>query len=423
MTGIIGVNNVKKRVVITGLGTINPLGYNVNEFWAGIKAGKSGIGPITKTDITSLQTKIAGEVKNFVAGDHMDKKDARKMAHCTQFAVIAAGEALKDAGLTKGNFDPERAGTILGNGIGGFEVNEASHFAIFEKGPGRTPPMTIPKLITNEIPGNVAITYGLKGPCWIVTTACASATDAIGNAVMTIQAGRADFIVSGGAEASITQLGIAGFNVIGALSTKYNDCPEKASRPFDKDRDGFVVGEGAGCLILEEFEHAKARGARIYAEIAGYGNTCDAHHLTAPSPEGEGAARAIKIALEDAGMKPEDIDYVNAHGTSTPTNDPLETKSIRTALGAHAYKVKVSSTKSMTGHCIGAAGGIEAIVCVKAIQDSFYPATINLDEADPECDLDYVPNKGVPGVINVAMSNSLGFGGHNSIIIIKRYTE
>lgn len=414
---------MKKRVVITGLGTINSLGHNVDDFWKAIKAGECGVGPITRTDVSQHATKVAAEVKNFKASEMMDKKDARKMALCTQFAVIAAGEALKDAGMTEGTFDPERVGTILGNGIGGFEVNEASHFAVFEKGPGRTPPMTIPKLITNEIPGNVAITYGLKGPCWVVTTACASATDAIGNAVMTIQAGRADAMVTGGSEASITQLGVAGFNVIGALSTKYNDEPKKSSRPFDKDRDGFVIGEGAGCIVIEELEHAKTRGATIYAEIAGYGNTCDAHHLTAPNPEGEGATRAIKIALADAGMKPEDIDYVNAHGTSTPTNDPIETKSIKDALGEHAYKIKVSSTKGMTGHCIGGAGAIEAIVCVKAIQDSFYPATINLDEPDPACDLDYVPNVGVEGNIDVAMSNSLGFGGHNSIVIIKKYAE
>jgi len=414
---------MKKRVVITGLGTINSLGYNVNDFWAAIKTEKCGVGLITRTDTSNLATKIAAEVKDFVASEHMDKKDARKMALCTQFAVIAAGEALKDAGLTEGNFEAERVGTILGNGIGGFEITEAAHKVIFEKGANRTPPMTIPKLISNEIPGNVAITYGLKGPCWIVTTACASATDAIGNAMMTIQSGRADAIVTGGSEASLTQLGIAGFNVIGALSTNYNDAPEKASRPFDKDRDGFVIGEGAGCLVLEELEHAKARGANIYAEIAGYGNTCDAHHLTAPNPEGEGATRAIKIALEDAGMKPEDIDYINAHGTSTPTNDPVETKSIKAALGDHAYKLKVSSTKSMTGHCIGAAGAVEAIICTLGIRDGFYPATINLDEADPACDLDYVPNKGVEGEMNIAMTNSLGFGGHNSILIIKRYKD
>ncbi len=414
---------MKKRVVITGLGTINSLGNNVEEFWAGIKSGKCGVGPITRTDSTDLVTKIAAEVKDFKASDHMDKKDARKMALCTQFAVIAAGEAIKDAGLKEGNFDPNRVGTIVGNGIGGFEITEAAHKTLFEKGPQRTPPMTIPKLITNEVPGNIAITYGLKGPCWVVTTACASATDAIGNALMTIQSGRADAVVTGGTEASITQLGVSGFNVIGALSTKYNDEPTKASRPFDKDRDGFVIGEGSACLVLEELEHAKARGAKIYAEVAGYGNTCDAHHLTAPNPEGEGATRAIKLALEDACMKPEDIDYINAHGTSTPTNDPIETKSIKDALGEHAYKLKVSSTKGMTGHCIGAAGAVEAIVCVKAIQDGFFPATINLDEADPECDLDYVPNKGVEGKIDVAMSNSLGFGGHNAILIIKRFSE
>lgn len=414
---------MKRRVVITGLGTINSLGNNVRDFWQAIKAGECGIDRITRTDTTELITKIAAEVKDFKASDFMDKKDARKMALCTQFAVIAAGEAVKDAGLTKGNFNSERVGAIIGNGIGGFEVTEESHKAIFSKGPKRTPPMTIPKLISNEIPGNVAITYDLKGPCWVVTTACASSTDAIGNALMTIQSGRADAIVAGGSEASITQLGVAGFNVIGALSTKYNDEPKKASRPFDKDRDGFVIGEGSCCLVLEELEHAKDRGAKIYAEIAGYGNTCDAFHLTAPNPEGEGASRAIKLALDDAGLKPEDIDYVNAHGTSTPTNDPIETKSIKAAFGDHAYKVKISSTKSMTGHCIGAAGAVEALICIKAIQDGYFPATINLDEADPECDLDYVPNKGVKGEINVAMSNSLGFGGHNSILIIKKFVE
>ena len=414
---------MKKRVVITGLGTINSIGHNVDEFWNSIKEGKCGIGPITRIDTTDFLTKIAAEVKDFKASDYMDGKDARKMALCTQFAVAAAGEAVRDSGITEGDFDPERIGTIFGNGIGGFEVTEASHKVLLERGPRRTPPMTIPKLIANEVPGNVAITYGLKGPCWVVTTACASGTDAIGNAVMTIQAGRADAIVAGGSEASITQLGVAGFNVIGALSTAYNDTPEKSSRPFDKDRDGFVIGEGAGALVLEELEHAKARGARIYAEVAGYGNTCDAHHLTAPNPEGEGAARAIRLALADADMKPEDIDYINAHGTSTPTNDPIETKSIKDALGEHAYKVKVSSTKSMTGHCIGAAGAIEAIVSVLAIRDGFYPATINLDEADPACDLDYVPNKGQHGEIRVAMSNSLGFGGHNGILIVKKYED
>ena len=414
---------MKKRIVITGLGTINSLGNNIDEFWDGIKSEKSGVGYITRTDTENLATKIAAEVKDFVASEHMDQKEARKMALCTQFAVIAAGEAVRDAGLTEGNFNPERVGTIIGNGIGGFEVTENSIMTIAEKGPKRTPPMTIPKLISNEIPGNVAITYGFKGPCWVVTTACASATDAIGNAMMTIQAGKADVVVTGGSEASLTQLGVSGFNVIGALSTAYNDSPEKASRPFDKDRDGFVIGEGAGILVLEELEHAKARGAKIYAEVAGYGNTCDAYHLTAPNPEGEGAARAIKLALEDAGLKPEDIDYVNAHGTSTPTNDPIETKSIKTALGDHAYKIKVSSTKSMTGHCIGAAGAVEAIVCTLAMRDSFFPATINLDEADPACDLDYVPNKGQNGNIDVAMSNSLGFGGHNSIVILKKYKD
>ncbi len=414
---------MSRRVVITGLGTVNPLGHNVAELWDGITHEKCGIGPLTRIDATEFATKIAGEVKDFKPGDFMDSKDARKMALCTQFAVAAAGEAIRDAGLTEGSFDPDRVGTIIGNGIGGFEVTEAGHKAIFEKGPSRTPPMTIPKLISNEVPGNIAITYGLKGPCWVVTTACASGTDAIGNAYMTIQADRADIVVAGGSEASITQLGVSGFNVIGALSTKRNDDPQKASRPFDNDRDGFVLAEGAGVLILEELEHAKARGAKIYAELVGYGNTCDAYHLTAPDSEGTGAVKAMKIALKDAGMKPEDIDYINAHGTSTPTNDPIETLAIKTAFGDHAKKLKVSSTKGMTGHMIGAAGAVEAIIGVKAITEGFYPATINLDEPDPACDLDYVPNKGVKGNINAVMSNSLGFGGHNAIIIIKKYSE
>jgi 3-oxoacyl-[acyl-carrier-protein] synthase II len=281
--------------------------------------------------------------------------------------------------------------------------------------------MTIPKMITNEAPGNIAITYNIHGPAYTIATACASATDAIGSAKMLIETGQADVVIAGGTEAAVTPFGIAGFNVIQALSTGFNDAPEKASRPFDKDRNGFIMAEGAGILILESEEHAKARGARIIAEIAGFGMTCDAHHLTAPHPEGVGAARAMKIALQTAGLKPEDVDYINAHGTSTPTNDPLETKSIKKAFGDHAYKLKVSSTKSMTGHMVGAAGAVEAIISIKAIQDNFVPPTTNLDNPDPECDLDYVPNKGIEMPVNVVLSNSLGFGGHNSAVILKRY--
>lgn len=411
---------MSKRVVVTGMGTINPLGNNVIDFWKAIQEGKCGIGLNDRFDTTEFATKIAGQVKDFKASDYMDKKEARKMALFTQYAVAAAGEALKQAGLAEGGYDPERTACILGNGIGGFEIIEESVLKVHNSGPKRVPPMTIPKMITNEAPGNIAITYNVQGPVYTVATACASATDAIGQAKLAIKNGLADVVITGGTEAAITPLGIAGFNVIQALSTN-NDNPEKASRPFDKDRDGFIMAEGAGILILESEEHAKARGAKILAEVAGYGATCDANHLTAPHPEGLGAARAMTKALESAGMKPEDIDYINAHGTSTPTNDPLETKSIKKAFGDYAYKLKVSSTKGMTGHLVGAAGGVEAIIAVKAIQDNFIPATINLDEADPACDLDYVPNKGIKMPVNAVMSNSLGFGGHNGVVILKRY--
>ncbi len=412
---------MKTRVVVTGMGTVNSLAHNVDDFWTAIKAGKCGITANDRFDTTEYATKIAGLVKDFKASNFMDKREARKMALFTQYAVAASIEAMKQAGLEKGSFDEYRAGVIMGNGIGGFEVIEDSLFKIFSSGPGRIPPMTIPKMISNECPGNVAITFGCKGPVYNIATACASATDAIGNAAIMIQAGKADMVITGGTEGAITKLGIAGFNVIQALSTKYNDTPEKASRPFDKDRDGFVHAEGAGVLVLESLEHALARGANIIAELAGYGMSCDANHLTAPHPEGLGAAKAMELAIVDAGMKPEDIDYINAHGTSTPTNDPLETKSIKTTFGEHAYKLKVSSTKGMTGHAVGAAGGIEAIVSIKAILDNYYPATINLDEPDPECDLDYIPNTGIEGKLDVAMSNSLGFGGHNGVVIFKRY--
>lgn len=410
---------MKKKVVVTGMGTINPLGNNTEDFWKAIREGKSGITLNERFDTTNYATKIAGQVKDFKASNFMDKKEARKMALFTQYAVIAAGEALKQAGLSKGEYDPQRTGVILGNGIGGFEVIEEGVLKVYNVGPARVPPMTIPKMITNEAPGNIAITYNAQGPAYTVATACASATDAIGQAKLAIENGLADTIITGGTEAAITPLGIAGFNVIQALST--NNSPETASRPFDKDRDGFIMSEGAAILILESEEHAKARGAKIFVELAGYGATCDANHLTAPHPEGLGAARAMNLALENAGMKPEEIDYINAHGTSTPTNDPLETKSIKTSFGDHAYKLKISSTKGMTGHLVGAAGGVEAIASIMAIEDSFVPPTINLDEPDPACDLDYVPHKGLNMTVNAAMSNSLGFGGHNGVVIFRRY--
>jgi 3-oxoacyl-[acyl-carrier-protein] synthase II len=413
-----------RRVVITGMGTVNPLGNSVEAFWEGIKAGRSGLGPITKFDTTEYVTKIAGEVKDFNPSDFMDKKEARKMEPFSHFAVAATLEAMRDSGLETGeNIDPRRIGVILGVGIGGFQTIEDSYIALLEKGPSRVPPMTIPKLIANIGPANAAIAIQAYGPVYSMATACSSAADAIGNSFRWIRDGMGDAMVTGGVEACITKLGVSGFNVIQALSTHFNDEPEKASRPFDKDRDGFVIAEGSGVLILESLDHAKARGAHIYAELVGSGISCDANHLTAPHPEGRGAIEAIKMALEDAGIQPEDVDYINAHGTSTPLNDPLETMAIKEVFGEHAYKLKVSSTKSMHGHMIGAAGGVEAIACTLAIRDQFFPPTINLDEPDPACDLDYVPNKGVSGRIRYAVSNSLGFGGHNGIVVIKEFEE
>ncbi len=412
-----------ERVVITGLGAVTPIGNTVDEFWNAIRSGKSGVGPITKFDASQFTTRIAAEVKNFDPLTYMDRRDARKMDNFSQFAVAAAVEAARDAGLTDGGVDPERLGCILGIGIGGFETIESSYYNLIQKGPSRVAPMTIPKLIANIAPGNIAILLNAQGPCYSLVTACASGTDALGDAARLLRAGELDVVISGGVEACITQLGVAGFNVIQALSTGYNDRPEVASRPFDKDRDGFVLGEGAGVIVLERLGHARKRGAPIYAELVGYGITCDANHLTAPHPEGIGAIRAMRMALTDGGLAPEEVDYVNAHGTSTPMNDPIETMAIKQVFGEHAYRLKVSSTKSMTGHCIGAAGGVEALACVLAIRDQFFPPTTNLNEPDPECDLDYVANTGVPGEVRVTISNSLGFGGHNGVVAIAQYRE
>jgi 3-oxoacyl-[acyl-carrier-protein] synthase II len=412
---------MKRRVVVTGLGAVTPVGRSAGETWQAVKEGKSGVGKITLFDCEGFTTKIAAEVKGFDAKDFMDGKESRKMDRFSQFAVAAAIEAMADAGLLSGSFDPERGGCALGVGIGGFWTIEESLRVMVAKGPQRIPPMTIPKLIANIGPGNVSIHFDLRGPCYTVTTACSSGTDAIGSAVRWIESGAVDFMVSGGVEAAITPFGISSFNVIQALSTR-NDEPEKASRPFDKDRDGFVMGEGSGIVILESLEHALARGAKIYAEYAGYGMSCDANHLTAPHPEGRGAVSAMRMALAEAGMRPEDIDYINAHGTSTPINDPTETKAIKEVFGQRAYAIKVSSTKSMTGHMLGAAGGLEALLCLKAIQEGFFPPTANLDNPDPLCDLDYVPNKGAAGTIRATMSNTFGFGGQNGILVFKKYT-
>ncbi|HVP20151.1 MAG TPA: beta-ketoacyl-ACP synthase II [Spirochaetia bacterium] len=409
-----------RRVVVTGMGTVNPLGNNVNDFWKAITAGENGIGKLTRFESNGYSSKVAGEVKDFVPEKILEAKEARRMDRFTQFAMVAAIEAMSDANFAAGDTDPERFGIILGNGIGGIETLESQCRRIFEKGPKSVHPLLVPMMIANEAPGNVAIRLKAFGPCRCVVTACASSNDALGDAWRLIREGDADIMLAGGTEAPLTGLGFSGFCQLQAVSTR-NDEPEKASRPFDKDRDGFVMAEGAGILVLEELEHAKKRGARIFAEMVGYGATCDANHLTAPHPQGRGAIKAMEIALQSAGLVPQDIDYINAHGTSTPINDPIETRAIKAVFREHAKKVKVSSTKSMTGHLLGAAGGIEAIVTVKSILDQFFPPTRNLDTPDPECDLDYVPHKGYQGRIRAAMSNALGFGGHNAIVLFKEF--
>lgn len=410
-----------ERVVVTGMGTVNPLGTSITQFWDNIKAGVSGVGPITKFDTTDYPAKIAGEVRDFDPSDLLDRKETRGMADFTKFAVHASVQAMQQAGLDKGGYAPYRSGVYLGNGIGGFEVVEENMAKLFERGPHAVAPLTIPKLISNEAAGNIAIHYTFKGPCHTTVTACASGTDAIGDAFNAIRFGQVDVALTGGTEAAITKLSVAGFCRLQALATKYNDTPQIASRPFDKERDGFVMGEGAGMLVLESLSHAKARGAVILGEIAGYSMTCDAFHLTAPNPDGEGAARAMKAAVEMAGAKLEEVDYINAHGTSTAANDSMETKAIKSTFGSHAYNLKVSSTKSMTSHLIAAAGAVEAIVCLLAIRDQYFPCTLNLTNVDSECDLDYVPNQGREGTIRYAMSNSLGFGGHNGVLVFKAF--
>ena len=413
----------KRRVVITGMGAITPLGNSVEETWAGIKAGKSGIGPITYFDSSINKVHYAAEVKNFNAGDYMDSKEARKMARFTQFGVAAAKQCLEDAGLVGNTEVLDETGIVLGVGIGGLEVTESSILGMQKLGFVKTNPMAIPMLIPNEVGGNIAITFGLHGPVQSVSTACSSGTDAMGVALEMVRSGRLDCCLTGGAEATICQYGIVAFEVLHALSTGFDEDPTKASRPFDKKRNGFVMGEGAGMFMFEEYEHAKARGAKIYAEVAGYGASCDGYHLTSPNPDGVVGSMCMTRAMKDAGMDPSEIQYYNAHGTSTKINDPSETNMIKRAFGEeNAKKLKISSTKSMHGHCLGATGAIEAMVCVKAINDSFFPATINLDEVDVEggCDLDYVPNKGVEGNIDAAMSATFGFGGHNGAIILKK---
>ncbi|MBE6351044.1 MAG: beta-ketoacyl-[acyl-carrier-protein] synthase II [Spirochaetaceae bacterium] len=414
----------RRRIVVTGMGAITPIGNSVEDTWKAIRAGECGIDNITLFDTTDYAVKIAAEVKNFNPADYgIDRKEARKMCRFTQFAAAAASQALADAGYTKETISKEKAGILLGNGIGGFETMEAGYKKYFEAGNTRIPPLSVPMFITNEGAANISMLFGVDGPSWTLATACSSGTDALGAALDLVRSGRVDVCVAGGTEAAITGFGIGCFTVLQTLATSFNDDPKKASRPFDTKREGFTMGEGAGILILEELEHAKARGAKIYAEFAGYGASSDAYHITSPRPDGTGGALAIKRAIEDAGIKPEEVDYYNAHGTSTPINDPAETQMVKLAFGEHAYKMKVSSTKSMTGHCVGAAGAIEAIISIKAMNDGFYPPTINLENPDLEhgCDLDYVPNKGVEGEINCIASASLGFGGHNGCLIMKKY--
>jgi len=410
---------MKNRVVITGMGAVTPIGNDVNSFWDNVKKGTCGIDVIKSFDISDYKCKLAAEVKDFDASVAIDKREARKMDKYCQYAMVAADEAIKNSGLDLDAIDKERLAVVVGSGIGGLGTIEQEHVKLTEKGPNRVSPFLIPMIISNIAAGNIAIKYGAKGMCTSVVTACATGTNAIGDAFHLIQDGRADMVIAGGAEGSITPLAVAGFAALTALSK--SEDPLRASIPFDKERDGFIMGEGAGIVILESLEHAEKRNAKIYAEMKGYGATCDAYHITSPSPDGEGAARAMVMALKDGDVKPEEVSYINAHGTSTPYNDKFETIAIKSAFGEYAYKIPVSSTKSMTGHLLGAAGAIEAIVCAKALEDSFVPPTIGYKVPDEDCDLDYVPNHGRKQELQYAMSNSLGFGGHNATILLKKW--
>ncbi|NJM69722.1 MAG: beta-ketoacyl-ACP synthase II [Scytonema sp. RU_4_4] len=411
---------IRKRVVVTGVGAITPIGNTPAEYWEGLISGRNGISEITLFDASRHHCRIAGEVKNFDPHKYMDRKEAKRMDRFAQFGVCAAIQALADAQLVINDLNAEQIGVIIGSGVGGIKVLEDQQTVYLNRGPDRCSPFMIPMMIANMAAGLTAIHTGAKGPNSCSVTACAAGSNAIGEAFRLIQGGYAQAMICGGCEAAITPLSLAGFASAKTLSTRNND-PAHASRPFDKDRDGFVMGEGAGILILEELQHALSRKVKIYAEIVGYGMTCDAYHMTSPVPGGEGAARAIQLALKDAELTPEQISYVNAHGTSTPVNDPTETAAMKRALGNHAYKVAVSSTKSMTGHLLGGSGGIEAVATVLAIANDRIPPTINLENPDPECDLDYVPNTSRQAKVEVALSNSFGFGGHNVTLAFRKY--
>lgn len=410
---------MKRRVVITGMGAITPIGNSVDEFWAGVRQQKVGIDFITRFDASDYKAKLAAEVKNFDAKNYMDFKMAKRMETFSQYAVAAAGEAIADAGLDMADEDAYMAGTSVSSGIGSLDAMEREHKKLIEKGPSRINPLLVPLMITNMAAGNVAIAFGLKGKSLNVVTACASGTNAVGEGYRSIQSGEADIMVSGGTESAVTPIGIGGFAALTALSASTD--PKRASIPFDRDRSGFVMGEGAGILVLEELEHAKKRGAHIYAEITGYGCSNDAFHITSPAEDGSGAARAMTNAMNEAGVRPADIDYINAHGTSTHHNDLFETRAIKLAFGEDAYGVKISSTKSMVGHMLGAAGAVECIACVKTIQDGYIHPNVGLENTEDELDLDYVKGKGIESDVTYVMSNSLGFGGHNASIILKKY--
>jgi 3-oxoacyl-[acyl-carrier-protein] synthase II len=410
----------RRRVAVTGVGLISPVGMGVEESWANLKAGKSGIGPITHFDAAQFATQFAGEVRGFDPADYIHAKEIKKMDRFTHLAIGASQMAVDDSGLKITEENATRVGVIAGSGMGGLGTLENTHATYVDKGPRRITPFFIPMVIINLAAGHISMRFGAKGPNSAAVTACATGTNCIGDSFRLIQLGYADAMIAGGSEAAITPLGIGGFNAMRALSTR-NDEPERASRPFDVERDGFVMGEGAGIVVLEELESAKKRGAKIYAEVVGYGMTADAYHMTAPAPEGEGAARCMEATLQDAGVLPEDVDYINAHGTSTKYGDELETAAIKTVFGGHAYKLAVSSTKSMTGHLLGAAGGVEAIATILGIYEGVVPPTINLDNPDPECDLDYVPHKAKNMELKYAISNSFGFGGTNACLLFKKF--
>jgi len=407
-----------RRVLVTGVGVVSPLGNDVETFWTNLVAGKSGAGPITRFDASGMETRFACEVRDFTTEGVCDRKDAKRMDRFVQFAVVATHEALRQARLDLDAVDRDRVGAVLGSGIGGMETFETQHRVLIERGPGRVSPFFIPMMISDMAAGQVSLQFGLRGPNFGTVSACASGAHAIGESLRLLRAGDADVIVCGGSEATITPMALAGFISARALSTR-NDDPQRASRPFDRDRDGFVIAEGAGVIVLETEDHARRRGAPVLCELGGYGASADAFHLTAPAEDGNGAARAMRRALEDAGLKPEDVDYINAHGTATPAGDPVEVQAVKTVFGEHAHRLMMSSTKSMTGHLLGAAGGLEAAISALALARGVIPPTINLDNADPRCDLDFVPHQARTQAVRAAVSNSFGFGGHNASLVLR----